>query len=205
MDAGSLYTYEERLLRQGIKLIAGVDEAGRGPLAGPVVAAAVILPPGSRLAGLNDSKKLPVKLREELAQQIKKLAVDWAIGVATVAEIALLNIHHASLLAMRRAVQGLNVKPEYLLVDGRFPLDLPLPQEAVVGGDGRCACIAAASVLAKVFRDHLMEACHHLFPQYGFNKHKGYPTSAHREALARWGPCPLHRPGFKGVECAEEF
>ncbi|WP_245574388.1 ribonuclease HII [Desulfovirgula thermocuniculi] len=200
-----LYAYEEKLMRRGIELVAGVDEAGRGPLAGPVVAAAVILPPGSRIPGLDDSKKLPARLREELAWRIKRLAVDWAIGLATVAEIALLNIHHASLLAMRRAVLGLSVRPQYLLVDGRFTLDLPVPQEALVGGDGRCACIAAASILAKVTRDHLMEACHHLFPQYGFDKHKGYPTPAHRRALASWGPCPLHRPGFKGVERAGEF
>ncbi len=195
----ALYRYEEELFRQGVSLVAGVDEAGRGPLAGPVVAAAVILPGRVHLPGLNDSKKVSPNRREELALRIKQIALDWAIGISTVNEIELLNIHFASLLAMRRAVQGLSLLPQYLLVDGRFPLELALPQRALVGGDGLSASIAAASILAKVTRDQLMQVCHHLYPQYGFDRHKGYPTSAHRQALSRWGPCPLHRSGFRGV------
>ncbi|MDQ0287583.1 ribonuclease HII [Desulfofundulus luciae] len=195
----SWYRYEEELLDQGYSLVAGVDEAGRGPLAGPVVAAAVILPGRVFLPGLNDSKKVSPGRREDLAHRIKQVALDWAIGISTVNEIELLNIHFASLLAMRRAVQGLSVVPQFLLVDGRFTLDLSLPQRALVGGDASSASIAAASILAKVTRDQLMQVCHYLYPQYGFDRHKGYPTSAHRQALARWGPCPLHRPGFRGV------
>nr|WP_243113833.1 ribonuclease HII [Desulfofundulus salinum] len=195
----SWYRYEEELLYQGYSLVAGVDEAGRGPLAGPVVAAAVILPGRVFLPGLNDSKKVSPERREDLAHRIKQVALDWAIGISTVNEIELLNIHFASLLAMRRAVQGLSVVPQFLLVDGRFPLNLSLPQRALVGGDASSASIAAASILAKVTRDQLMQVCHHLYPQYGFDRHKGYPTSAHRQALARWGPCPLHRASFRGV------
>ncbi|SHJ62829.1 ribonuclease HII [Desulfofundulus thermosubterraneus] len=193
------FRYEEELLRQGYSLVAGVDEAGRGPLAGPVVAAAVILPGRVFLPGLNDSKKISPGRREDLAHRIKQVALDWAIGISTVNEIELLNIHYASLLAMRRAVRSLAVAPQFLLVDGRFPLNLSLPQRALVDGDASCASIAAASILAKVTRDQLMQVCHHLYPQYGFDRHKGYPTSAHRQALVRWGPCPLHRPSFRGV------
>lgn len=194
------FRYEEELYARGYSLVAGVDEAGRGPLAGPVVAAAVILPGRVFLPGLNDSKKVSPERREDLAHRIKQVALDWAIGISTVNEIELLNIHFASLLAMRRAVQGLSVVPQFLLVDGRFPLNLSLPQRALVGGDASSASIAAASILAKVTRDQLMQVCHHLYPQYGFDRHKGYPTSAHRQALARWGPCPLHRAGFRGVQ-----
>jgi ribonuclease HII len=194
------FRYEEELYARGYSLVAGVDEAGRGPLAGPVVAAAVILPGRVFLSGLNDSKKISPVRREELAHQIKQVALDWAIGLSTVKEIELLNIHYASLLAMRRAVLGLKVVPEFLLVDGRFPLKLSLPQRALVGGDASCASIAAASILAKVARDQLMRICHHLYPQYGFDHHKGYPTVEHRQALARWGPCPLHRLTFRGVK-----
>lgn len=196
----ALFRYEYELIQQGITLVAGVDEAGRGPLAGPVVAAAVILPCRASLLGLDDSKKLSTARRESLAVQIKRMSLDWSVGVATVSDIFSLNIHRASLLAMRRAVQGLSLVPQYLLVDGPHVLDLEVAQQSLVGGDGLSATIAAASILAKVTRDHLMRVCHHFYPQYGFDKHKGYPTPAHLEALARYGPCPLHRVGFRPVQ-----
>ncbi|GBF33510.1 ribonuclease HII [Desulfocucumis palustris] len=195
-----LFQYEDALGRLGISSVAGVDEAGRGPLAGPVMAAAVILPPGVRMPGLNDSKQLTPVKREALAADIKKLSKAWAIGVSTVSEINDLNIHQASLLAMRRAVLGLAFKPDHILVDGRCQTGLDMPETPVVGGDGLCASIAAASILAKVARDNLMELCHHLYPEYGFHRHKGYGTAEHLEALRRFGPSPLHREGFAPVK-----
>ncbi|HHW43090.1 ribonuclease HII [Desulfofundulus thermobenzoicus] len=196
----TLYSFEDELHARGITMVAGVDEAGRGPLAGPVVAAAVILPPRAPLWGLDDSKKVPPARREILALEIKKMALDWSVGISTVQEIQLLNIHHASMLAMRRAVRGLSLMPQYLLVDGRHMLDMPVDQQPLVGGDAVSASIAAASILAKVTRDHLMQAFHQIYPQYGFDSHKGYPTPSHLEALARWGPCPIHRSGFQPVK-----
>lgn len=196
-----LLRYDNELRLQGFTLIAGVDEAGRGPLAGPVVAAAVILPDGVRLPGLNDSKKLSAAKRETLAVQIKKTALAWAVGLATVSEIERENIHRASLWAMKRAVRGLEIVPHYLLVDGRALIpDLPVSQRALAGGDGLSAAVAAASILAKVTRDHLMRTYHHVYPEYGFDRHKGYPTAAHLEKLSAFGPCPIHRAGFRPVK-----
>jgi len=198
VSAGLLH-FDDQLRHRGVALLAGVDEAGRGPLAGPVVAAAVILPAGLLLPGLNDSKKITAVKREALARQIKKIALAWAVGVSTVGEIERMNIHRASLLAMQRAVSGLEPAPEFLLIDGRHKIDLALPQQPLVGGDGVSASIAAASIIAKVTRDHLMQICDLLFPQYGFAAHKGYPTPAHLHALSVYGPCPLHRAGFRPV------
>lgn len=194
-----LYLYENRLTARGIKAVAGVDEAGRGPLAGPVAAAAVILPPGVRLNELNDSKRLSPAKRKALALEIKKISKAWAVGMSTVEEIDRLNIHQASMLAMRRALQGLAKTAEYVLVDGFAIPNLSLPQSGIVGGDAKSASIAAASILAKVARDELMDLVHFLYPGYGFDRHKGYATPDHIEALKRYGPCPLHRRGFSPV------
>ncbi|KJR99635.1 MAG: hypothetical protein VR68_08865 [Peptococcaceae bacterium BRH_c4a] len=193
-----LLCYEKRLWASGVELVAGVDEAGRGPLAGPVVAAAVILPPRVRIYQLNDSKQLSPAKRKALAFQIKNSGA-WAIGVSTVKEILNLNIYHASMLAMRRALAGLKGDPGHVLADGFAIPALELPQTHIIGGDGKSASIAAASIIAKETRDELMELCHHLYPRYGFDRHKGYATAGHIEALRRYGPCPLHREGFAPV------
>ena len=196
----SLFIQEDDLRARGYSVIAGVDEAGRGPLAGPVVAAAVVFDNHVDLPGLNDSKKLTSSRREALAWQIKKQSLAWAVGVSTVSEILRLNIHQASLVSMRRAIQGLELNPEHVLVDGFAIPGLEVSQTALVGGDGRSAAIAAASIVAKTTRDRLMEVCHHLYPQYGFDRHKGYGTSEHLQALEQHGPCPLHRMGFAPVQ-----
>lgn len=180
--------------------IAGVDEAGRGPLCGPVYAAAVILDPARPIDGLNDSKKLSEKKREALAPLIRERALAWAVGIATVEEIDRLNILHATMLAMRRAVQGLAVPPDQVLVDGnRIPPGLTVPARAIVGGDASEAAISAASILAKTGRDHEMMALAALYPQYGIAKHKGYPTAEHLAALRAHGPSPIHRRSFAPV------
>ncbi len=192
--------YEDDLKARGIHPVAGVDEAGRGPLAGPVVAAAVILPDGSCLTDLNDSKKLTPAKREILEGQIKKTALAWSVGVSSVAEIFKENIHRAGLKAMLRAILGLEIKPVHVLVDG-FKIDLlECPQTPIIEGDGLSASIAAASIIAKVTRDRLMDSYHELYPQYGFNRHKGYGTPEHLAALARFGPCPIHRAGYRPVQ-----
>ncbi len=187
--------------------IGGVDEAGRGPLAGPVVAAAVVLAPGQIIAGVRDSKQLSARRREALFDVIRREAVSFAIGHADVAEIDDLNILHASMLAMRRAVERLDVMPERLRIDGNRAPDIPGyvgSTETVVGGDRLCPAIAAASILAKVVRDREMLRLDARFPQYGFAQHKGYPTAAHRETLQRFGPCPEHRRSFRPVRLALE-
>lgn len=179
---------------------AGVDEAGRGPLCGPVYAAAVILDPSRPIDGLNDSKKLSEKKREALAPLIRERALAWAIGIATVEEIDRLNILHATMLAMRRAVEGLVVPPDQVLIDGnRVPPGLAVPARAIVGGDASEAAISAASILAKTGRDHEMMALAALYPQYGIAKHKGYPTAEHLAALRIHGPSPIHRRSFAPV------
>lgn len=179
---------------------AGVDEAGRGPLCGPVYAAAVILDPLRPIDGLNDSKKLSEKKREALAPLIRERALAWAIGIATVEEIDRLNILHATMLAMRRAVEGLAVPPDQVLIDGnRVPPGLAVPARAIVGGDASEAAISAASILAKTGRDHEMMALAALYPQYGIAKHKGYPTAEHLAALRIHGPSPIHRRSFAPV------
>ncbi len=180
-------------------LVCGVDEAGRGPLAGNVVAAAVILDPARPIAGLNDSKKLSEKKREALAVQIRERAVAWAVASASVEEIDQLNILHASMLAMQRAVAGLLVQPVLALIDGNRCPKLPMPSEAVVKGDGKIASIAAASILAKTVRDGEMLELHRQYPMYGFDRHMGYPTASHFAALAEHGASPVHRRSFGPV------
>lgn len=182
------------------RLEAGVDEAGRGPLVGSVFAAAVILPPDYDLAGLADSKKLSEKKRDALAEEIRRQAVAWCVASADVAEIAELNILHAAMLAMRRAVEGLAVSPQKVWIDGnRVPEGLAVEAEAVVKGDDKIAAISAASILAKTARDAEMYALAERYPQYGFEKHKGYGTAAHLAALKQYGALPEHRAGFAPV------
>ncbi|MDJ0781610.1 MAG: ribonuclease HII [Desulfosarcinaceae bacterium] len=196
-----LWAFERRLHQANYHLVAGVDEAGRGPLAGPVVSAAVILPPDDAIPGLNDSKKLSPARRAGLFETIQQRAL--AVGVAAVdaREIDRINILQASLLAMRQAVARLSPAPDYLLIDGKFTLaETTTPQEAVVKGDARCAAIAAASIIAKVSRDRLMQGYHETYPAFGFDRHKGYPTRSHKAAIAAYGPCPIHRRSFRGVK-----
>lgn len=178
----------------------GIDEAGRGPLAGNVVAAAVILDPKHPIVGLNDSKKLSARRREQLAEEIQKKALAWSVGIATPAEIDQINILQATFLAMRRAVAGLQISPLGAMVDGnRDPKLGGLPTETVVKGDGKITAIAAASILAKTARDAEMLALHAQHPDYGFDRHMGYPTAAHFAALQAHGPCPEHRKTFAPV------
>jgi ribonuclease HII len=193
-----------------VRFLAGVDEAGRGPLAGPVVAAVVLLESGQCIAGVRDSKKLTAARRTELAAIIKAEAVEWSLGLATVEEIDRLNILGGTMLAMRRAIGGLQRKPDRLRIDGNRSPDLPeqLAQitETLVGGDDICPAIGAASILAKVERDQMMVALHREYPGYGFDRHKGYPTVAHRQALAELGVTPVHRTSFRPVrEAADRF
>lgn len=184
-------------------LIAGVDEAGRGPLAGPVVAAAVILDPARPIVGLADSKQLSPARRERLAAEIRAKALAWALGRAEVAEIDRLNILQASLLAMQRAVTALHIAPEKVLVDGNRCPQLACPCQAIVKGDATVPAIGAASILAKVARDAELRELHDRYPQYDFARHKGYPTAAHLDALRRHGPCPEHRRSFAPVAALE--
>lgn len=180
-------------------LLAGTDEVGRGPLAGPVVAAAVILDPDKPIIGLADSKKLSEKKRESLFEEIKEKSLVWSIARASVEEIDQINILHASLLAMKRAIEQLSVSPEYVLVDGNRCPKITIPCEPVVRGDSRVACISAASILAKVSRDREMVALDEVYPGYGLAKHKGYPTKFHLEALKALGVNELYRKSFKPV------
>lgn len=180
-------------------LCCGVDEAGRGPLAGPVSAAAVILDPARPIAGLGDSKKLSEKQRDLLAPLIRERALAWAVAYASVAEIDELNILQATLLAMRRAVESLQIKPQQVLVDGLYCPATGIPSQAIVKGDSKVAAISAASILAKTARDSLMLELHQQYPQYGFAVHKGYPTAAHLAALRTHGVSPVHRTSFKPV------
>lgn len=191
--------YEIAAKKKGYRRIAGVDEAGRGPLAGPVVAAAVILPPGESIRGVDDSKKLSPAKREELVPLIHKIALGCGIGIVEVETIDSINILQASRLAMKRAVEQLSTSADLLLIDGNQGIDSPAPQWTIVRGDGASASIAAASILAKVARDRLMNNYHHRYPQYGFDRHKGYGTVLHRERIKDHGPCPIHRKTFKGV------
>lgn len=182
--------------------VCGVDEAGRGPWAGPVSAAAVIFDPDRVPQGVNDSKLLTPKARERLEVEIKACAVAWAVGFASVEEIAVLNILHATGLAMRRAVESLHVAPVFALVDGNYAFKLPCPIKTVVKGDAISVSIAAASILAKTARDRLMAEMDFLYPGYGFAAHKGYGAPVHGEALVRLGPCPIHRMGWAPVRLA---
>jgi ribonuclease HII len=182
-----------------IILICGVDEAGRGPLAGPVSAAAVILDPANPIDGLADSKKLSEKQRDRLAPVIRERALAWAVAYAEVGEIDELNILQATLLAMRRAVEALPIRPQQVLVDGLYCPQTGIPSEAIVKGDSKVAAISAASILAKTARDELMLQLHEQYPQYGFAVHKGYPTAAHLAALREHGVSPVHRRSFRPV------
>ena len=191
-----LWEIESEIRDGGIYPVCGVDEAGRGPLAGPVCAAAVILPFGTQIEGLDDSKKLSAKKRVALYDIIVERAVAYGIAFADVEEIERLNILGATFLAMNRAIAKLSIMPQLALVDGNSCRGIELCSRCVVGGDGKCASVAAASILAKVTRDRLMLEMDALYPQYGFAKHKGYGTAAHYAALREFGPCPIHRPGF---------
>ena len=195
-DYMNMWEIEEEYLSQGVKLICGVDEAGRGPLAGPVCAAAVILPEHLEIPGLNDSKKLTDKKRRELMPIIKEQAIAYGIAFASEQEIDEINILQATFLAMKRALSQLNVQPELALIDGNRETDFGLPVKTVIHGDALSANIAAASVLAKVTRDDLMIEMAQKYPQYGFEIHKGYGTRAHYQALETFGACPIHRQSF---------
>jgi ribonuclease HII len=194
-----LLQFETALWKSGLVRIAGVDEAGMSPLAGPVAAAAVIFPPGVRIAGIDDSKKLDAAERDRLAAIIKVTAVAWSVAFAEVEEIDTLNIYWASRLAMRRALEGLAAVPEHVLVDGRRLKGVSTPQQAIVKGDAKSLTIAAASILAKTARDVLMSKLDREYPGYGFAKHKGYPVREHLEALKKLGASPIHRRSFGPV------
>jgi ribonuclease HII len=197
-----LLRYETQLWAAGVTRVAGVDEAGMSPLAGPVAAAAVVFAPGARIPGVDDSKKLDARTREELAVAIKESSLAWAVGFAEVDEIDRINIYWAGLLAMRRAVEGLQASPEHLLLDARLLRDVDLPQQRIIKGDAKSLSIAAASILAKTARDALMARFDDEYPGYGFAKHKGYPVKEHVSALTKLGACPIHRRSFAPVRQA---
>ena len=191
------YEFEKAAVNSGFSCICGVDEAGRGPLAGPVCAAAVILPEGAVIAGLDDSKKLTEKKREKLYDIIKQTAVAYSVAYGTLEEIEMVNILEATYLAMNRAIEGLNVKPDFALIDGnRVPRGIKIPCETIVKGDSKSMSVAAASVLAKVTRDRLMLEYDKKYPEYNFKKHKGYGTKEHTELIKQYGPCEIHRLSF---------
>ena len=190
------YTFEKEMKDRGYNFVCGVDEAGRGPLCGSVVAAAVILPEGLYIEGLNDSKKLTEKKREKLFDIIKEEAIAYCIASASVEEIDELNILEADLLAMRRAIDGLSVKADFAIIDGNIARDFQIPAGAIVKGDATSMSIAAASVLAKVARDRICADLDRDYPEYGIAKHKGYGTKAHMDALRKYGPSPIHRKKF---------
>lgn len=191
-----LWTMEQKLYDSGVTLLCGADEAGRGPLAGPVYAAAVILPRGLEIPGLNDSKKLSEKRREALFDQICEQAISFGIARAEVEEIEEINILNAALLAMNRAITMLNPQPTLALIDGNKNTGISVPSRCVIKGDATCADIAAASILAKVSRDRYMLEMAERYPEYAFEQHKGYGTKLHYERLRKYGPSPIHRPSF---------
>jgi len=195
-----MWRFEHKAATRGYKTIAGVDEAGRGPLAGPVVSAAVILPWDFACTGIDDSKKLSEKKREALFPIIKEQAIAVSTGISAHHEIDQINILQASLLSMKRAVENLWIQPDFLLIDGKFTIDTDIDQAAVIKGDAKNISIAAASIIAKVTRDAMMKVLHKTYPQYNFIQHKGYPTQAHKQAILKYGPCPVHRQTFKGVK-----
>lgn len=196
----NLWEYELSAFEKGYRKIAGVDEAGRGPIAGPVVSAAVILPLSRPIEGVRDSKQLTSKKRDFLYHIIYERAVSIGIGIIDSTEIERINILRASLLSMSIAVHNLSPKSDFLLIDGIFQIPYTLSQIAIPHGDSLSLSIAAASIVAKVTRDRLMERYHYEYPEYGFIKHKGYPTEEHKEAIRRFGCCPIHRRTFKGVK-----
>ena len=188
--------FEKEALAKGYKSVCGVDEAGRGPLAGPVCAAAVILPEGVIIDGVNDSKKLSEKKRESLFDVIREQALSYSIAYATVDEIEEINILNATMLAMRRAIDGLDIKADYAMIDGNKIPPIDIDAECIVKGDAKSMSIACASILAKVSRDRLLYKYAEEYPMYGFDKHKGYGSKVHREAILKYGPCPYHRKSF---------
>lgn len=188
--------FEKEALAKGYKSVCGVDEAGRGPLAGPVCAAAVILPEGVIIDGVNDSKKLSEKKRESLFDVIREQALSYSIAYATVDEIEEINILNATMLAIRRAIDGLDIKADYAMIDGNKIPPIDIDAECIVKGDAKSMSIACASILAKVSRDRLLYKYAEEYPMYGFDKHKGYGTKVHREAILKYGPCPYHRKSF---------
>lgn len=190
------YSFEIAAMNKGFKTVCGVDEAGRGPLAGPVYAAAVILPLGLEIAGLNDSKKLSEKKREELFDIINDVAISISVGTASEKEIDEINILNATFLAMKRAVEGLEISPDYAIIDGNRAPNLEIPTETVVKGDGKVISVAAASIIAKVSRDRFMLKMAEEYPEYKFEKHKGYGTKLHYEMIEKYGVSPIHRKSF---------
>ncbi|MCK1284715.1 ribonuclease HII [Bradyrhizobium sp. 44] len=197
-----MLSFETSLWESGLHAVAGVDEAGMSPLAGPVSAGAVILKPGTRIVGIDDSKKLDAAAREELAKEIKAKAESWCVAFVEVEEIDTINIYWAGIQVMQRAVRGLGLRPQHLLIDAKRLKEIDLPQQAIVKGDAKSASIAAASILAKVERDTVMRTLDVRHPGYGFADHKGYPVPAHYEALARLGACAVHRRSFGPVRKA---
>ncbi|MBC2695448.1 MAG: ribonuclease HII [Desulfobacteraceae bacterium] len=195
-----LWLFESKAIEKGFSYIAGIDEAGRGPLAGPVVSAAVLLPTSFNDSDIIDSKKLSPKKRSYLYEKLYDQAVSIGIGIVDNIEIERINILNASLLSMAIAVKNLSPQPDYLLIDGKFRIPTDLQQQPIIRGDALSISIAAASIIAKVSRDRLMERYDHDYPQFGFSKHKGYPTKAHKEAIRTFGCCPIHRRTFKGVK-----
>lgn len=195
-----MLNFERVLWRSGVRHVAGVDEVGIGPLAGPVVAAAVVFAPGTRIAGVDDSKRLDAATRAALARAIRRQALGIGVGVASVEEIDRLNVYHAGLLAMRRAVEALPLAPQHVLVDARTIPGLTVPQNPFTKGDGINFSIAAASIIAKTHRDSLMERLDRDYPEYGFRRHKGYGTPEHQRAIRRYGPCALHRMSYPFIQ-----
>jgi ribonuclease HII len=192
----TMLRYETALWQSGVAHVAGVDEAGMSPLAGPVAAAAVIFAPGTRIPKVDDSKRLTAEEREELAPLIRERALAWAVAYTEVDEIDCINIYWAGLAAMRRAIEALSPAAEHLLIDARRLRDVPLPQQPIIKGDTKSLSIAAASILAKTTRDARMRALDDVYPGYGFSRHKGYPVPEHQRALRKLGPCPIHRRSF---------
>ncbi|MBS3977843.1 MAG: ribonuclease HII [Syntrophomonadaceae bacterium] len=192
--------WEQEIRKKGYALIAGVDEAGRGPLAGPVVAAAVIFKAGNIPEGIKDSKELRPCQRSSLSEAIKEKAAAWSVAAVSADQVDALNILQATIRAMTAAISALNIEPQYIITDAvRLP-GIMIPHLPLVQGDRLCVCVGAASILAKVNRDNLMDLWSREYPQYGFNQHKGYPTPEHLKALRKYGPCPIHRKTFKGVK-----
>lgn len=198
------YEIENQYYKQGITYLAGVDEAGRGPLAGPVFAAAVVLPNGQFIDKVADSKKLSEKKRQSLYDKIIEEAAAYSIALADEKVIDQINIRNATFQAMNQAVEHLVIQPSFVLIDGNAIKGMKLPHECVVKGDLLCNCIGAASILAKVARDRFMQKCHEAYPEYGFDQHKGYPTKHHYEMLRKYGPCPIHRMSFLKKFFAQE-
>jgi len=192
--------FENALWQEDIKLVAGIDESGRGPLAGPVVAAAVVFPPFKKIDGIKDSKQLSPSKREELFELITKEALDFGVGIVGERIIEKINILQATRLAMSTAVKNLKTTPEFLLIDGPISLDTAISQQPIIDGDEKSFSIGAASIIAKVTRDRMMQKYHKLFPQYGFDRHKGYGTVEHFEALQIHGPCQIHRRTYEPVQ-----